>query len=82
MLARFADYQETRRTRFGMTAVIRRAEAVLHALIMMRSSIRPSLMSPGAVLCRMNTGRISNKAIGKKGAISHTIFVSDTSSMD
>lgn len=41
-----------------MTAVIRRAEAVLQALIMMRSSIRPSLMSPGAVLCKMKTTRI------------------------
>lgn len=38
-----------------MTAVIRRAEAVLQALIMMRSSIRPSLMSPGAVDWRTNT---------------------------
>lgn len=41
--------------KLGITAVIRRAEAVLHALIMMRSSMRPSLMSPGAVDCRMNT---------------------------
>lgn len=39
-----------------MTAVMRRAEAVLHALIMMSSSMSPSLMSPGAVDCRMNTG--------------------------
>lgn len=41
--------------KFGMTAVMRRALAVLHALIMMSSSINPSLMSPGAVDCRMNT---------------------------
>jgi hypothetical protein len=41
--------------KFGMTAVMRRALAVLHALIMMSSSISPSLMSPGAVDCRMNT---------------------------
>ena len=38
-----------------MTAVMRRAEAVLQALIMMRSSIKPSLMSPGAVDWRTNT---------------------------
>ena len=49
-----------------MTAVIRRADAVLQALIMMRSSIRPSLMSPGAVLCRMKTGKIRHKVIGSK----------------
>jgi len=41
--------------KLGMTAVILRAEAVLQAWIMMRSSIRPSLMSPGAVDCRMKT---------------------------
>lgn len=41
-----------------MTAVIRRAEAVLQAFIMMRSSIRPSLMSPGAVDWRMKTGGV------------------------
>lgn len=41
--------------KLGMTAVIRRAEAVLQALIIMRSSMRPSLMSPGAVDWRMNT---------------------------
>ena len=82
MLARLAGYQDTRRTRFGMTAVIRRAEAVLQALIMMRSSMRPSLMSPGAVLCRMNTGRMRHKALGQKRAINHTIFVSDTGSID
>ena len=35
---------------------MRRADAVLHALIMISSSIRPSLMSPGAVDCRMKTG--------------------------
>lgn len=38
-----------------MTAVMRRAEAVLQALMMMRSSIRPSLMSPGAVDWRTKT---------------------------
>lgn len=38
-----------------MTAVMRRAEAVLHALIMISSSIRPSLISPGAVVWRMKT---------------------------
>ena len=58
--------QETQRTCLGMTAVIRRAEAVLQALIMMRSSIRPSLMSPGAVLCRMKTGRIRHKLVRRK----------------
>lgn len=42
--------------KFGITAVMRRAEAVLHALIMIRSSMRPSLMSPGAVDCSTNTG--------------------------
>ena len=42
--------------KFGITAVIRRAEAVLQALMIMRSSIRPSLMSPGAVDCRTKTG--------------------------
>lgn len=38
-----------------MTAVMRRAEAVLQAWIMMSSSIKPSLTSPGAVDCRMKT---------------------------
>jgi hypothetical protein len=37
---------------------MRRAEAVLQALIMMRSSIRPSLMSPGAVDWRMKTANV------------------------
>ena len=55
--ARRAFFQETEKTCLGITAVIRRAEAVLQALIIMRSSISPSLMSPGAVLCSMNTGR-------------------------
>jgi hypothetical protein len=41
--------------KFGMTAVILRADAVLQALIMMRSSMSASLMSPGGVDCRMNT---------------------------
>lgn len=41
-----------------MTAVIRRADAVLHALIMMRSSMSPSLISPGAVDWRMNTREV------------------------
>ena len=58
--------QENRRTCLGMTAVIRRAEAVLQALIMMRSSIRPSLMSPGAVLCKMKTGRIRHNLVRRK----------------
>lgn len=39
-----------------MTAVIRRAEAVLQALIMIKSSIKPSLMSLGRVDCKMKTG--------------------------
>jgi len=39
-----------------MTAVMRRAEAVLQAFIMIRSSMRPSLMSPGAVDWSMKTG--------------------------
>lgn len=34
---------------------MRRADAVLQALIMMSSSMTPSLMSPGAVDCRMKT---------------------------
>lgn len=38
-----------------MTAVMRRAEAVLHAFIMIRSSIRPSFMAPGAVDWMMKT---------------------------
>jgi len=38
-----------------MTAVMRRADAVLQALIMIRSSMRPSLISPGAVDWRTNT---------------------------
>lgn len=41
--------------KLGMTAVIRLAEAVLQALIIIRSSMRPSLISPGAVDCRMKT---------------------------
>lgn len=49
-----------------MTAVMRRAEAVLQALIMMRSSIRPSLISPGAVLCKIKTGKVRNEGIGRK----------------
>lgn len=64
-----------------MTAVIRRAEAVLQAFIMMRSSMRPSLMSPGAVLCRMNTGRIRYEIVVRKGVMKHTIFVADTGSL-
>lgn len=35
--------------------MMRRAEAVLQALMIIRSSIRPSLMSPGAVDWRMKT---------------------------
>lgn len=35
--------------KLGRTAVIRRAEAVLQALSMIRSSMRPSLMSLGLV---------------------------------
>lgn len=61
-----------------MTAVIRRAEAVLQAFIIMRSSMRPSLMSPGAVLCRMKTGGIRYGGKRGKGGVKHTIFVSDT----
>lgn len=39
-----------------MTAVMRRADAVLQALMIMSSSISPSLSSsPGLVVCRMNT---------------------------
>ena len=45
-------------TYLGMTAVILLAEAVLHALIMMSSSMRPSLISPGAVLWSIKTGSI------------------------
>lgn len=41
--------------KLGMTAVMRRALAVLQALIMIRSSMRPSLMSPGSVDWRMKT---------------------------
>lgn len=36
-------------------AVMRRAEAVLQALIMIRSSIKPSLISFGRVDWRINT---------------------------
>jgi hypothetical protein len=41
--------------KFGITAVMRRADAVLHALIMISSSMSASLMSPGGVDCKMNT---------------------------
>ena len=41
--------------KLGITAVMRLADAVLHALIMISSSMRPSSMSPGAVDCRMKT---------------------------
>jgi len=40
-----------------MTAVIRRAEAVLQAAMMMSSSMTLSLMSPGAVVCKTKTAR-------------------------
>ena len=40
-----------------MTAVIRRADAVRQAWTMISSSMRPSLMSPGAVDCNMKTAR-------------------------
>ena len=39
-----------------MTAVMRRAEAVLQAEMMIKSSIIPSLISPGAVVWRTKTG--------------------------
>ena len=79
--ARQTICQKTRGTCLGMTAVIRRAEAVLQALIMMRSSIRPSLISPGAVLCKMKTSRIRQRGCGKKRGRKHTIFVSNTNSV-
>ena len=41
--------------KLGITAVMRLADAVLQAFMMMRSSIRPSLMSPGAVDWRTKT---------------------------
>ena len=66
LLARQTICPKTLGTYLGMTAVIRRAEAVLQALIMMRSSIKPSLMSPGAVLCKMKTGRIRQLGSGRK----------------
>ena len=66
VLVRRTRVQQTRGTCLGMTAVIRRAEAVLQALIMIRSSMRPSLMSPGAVLCKMKTGRIRHPGIRRE----------------
>ena len=74
--------REHQGTCLGMTAVIRRAEAVLQALIIIRSSMSPSLMSPGAVLCKMKTGRIRHSYIGRKRGYQHTIFVSHTGCMD
>lgn len=41
--------------KFGITAVILRADAVLQALIIINNSIKPSLISPGAVDWIMNT---------------------------
>ena len=38
-----------------MTAVIRLADAVLHAAMMIKSSMMLSLMSPGAVVCKTKT---------------------------
>lgn len=53
-----------------MTAVMRRAEAVLQAFIMIRSSIRPSLMSFGFVDCSMNTRRVrSQSSQGRDGSL-------------
>ncbi len=43
--------------------MILRAEAVLHALIMISSSMSPSLMSPGAVDWRMKTEAAGQLAI-------------------
>jgi len=48
--------------KLGITAVMRRAEAVLQALIMMRSSMRASLMSPGGVDWRIKTTRHVSKS--------------------
>ena len=61
-----------------MTAVIWRAEAVLHALIIIRSSIRPSLMSPGAVLCSIKTSKIRYEGFRINRGKKHTIFVPNT----
>lgn len=62
-----------------MTAVMRRADAVLQALIMMRSSITPSLISPGAVDWRMKTvshtsqtlelGRLRRRILGSRRSL-------------
>lgn len=41
--------------KFGITAVIRRADAVLQALIMISNSMSASLISPGGVDCNMKT---------------------------
>jgi len=41
--------------KLGMTAVIRRADAVLHAFTMINSSIKPSFTSPGVVRWTMKT---------------------------
>lgn len=62
---------------------MRRAEAVLHALVIMRSSIMPSLMSFGRVDCRTNTvglldlfGAVQCRLREGVGGDSHTIFIS------
>lgn len=57
---------------------MRRAEAVLQALMMMSSSIRPSLMSPGAVDCSTKTRSRGVSARGGGGrAGGSTVFVAD-----
>ena len=63
-----------------MTAVMRLAEAVLQAFIMMRSSMSPSLISPGAVDCRIKTitPHISCMIVQGWRIDFATIFISDT----
>ena len=63
---------------------MRRAEAVLQAAIIIRSSIMLSFMSPGAVVWRMNTGlgtgRVSDDSRDRemgRGEWESTIFVPD-----
>ena len=50
--------------KFGITAVMRRAEAVRHACIIINNSMRPSLMSPGAVDWKMKTAAGSGRSAG------------------
>lgn len=59
---------------------MRLAEAVLQALIMMRSSMSPSFISPGAVDCKINTIAPHVSCVIVQGLREdyNTIFISDT----